>query len=354
MHRTFRYLMLAAAAAAVAACGGGDPDTSAQGRESPLAKRTQRMEARLLALAAPAGAGTSKVDSRLARARGSVQVWVSLDDTSVASYKAAELEAQGVDMQSRGLAGASVARLPDAADTALKARARSHRDTLRGKQDTLMSQLRGMGATELGRVQVAHNAVAVSVDAASLAAIAQLPGVARVRPVIHYELDLSETVPYVGGALVQASGVTGKGVRVAVLDSGIDYTHRNLGGAGTAAAYAAAYGAGPGDALQTTRDGLFPTAKVVDGFDFVGEAWPQRRPQAKTRTRSTTARPRHARRRHHRRRRPEQGHGAGRFARGGEGLQRGRHLVQRRRAAARAWISRSTRTATATPATRST
>ncbi|NJO13273.1 MAG: S8 family serine peptidase, partial [Gammaproteobacteria bacterium] len=43
---------------------------------------------------------------------------------------------------------------------------------------------------------------------------------------------------------------------------------------GTAAAYAAAYGAGTADPKNTTRDGLFPTAKVVDGFDFVGEQWP--------------------------------------------------------------------------------
>ena len=43
---------------------------------------------------------------------------------------------------------------------------------------------------------------------------------------------------------------------------------------GTLAAYAAAYGAAPGDPLQTTLDGLFPTAKVIGGFDFVGEAWP--------------------------------------------------------------------------------
>jgi subtilisin family serine protease len=58
-----------------------------------------------------------------------------------------------------------------------------------------------------------------------------------------------------------------------VLDSGIDYTHSHFGGTGTLAAYAAAYGTAPGDPLQTTRDGLFPTTKVVDGFDFVGEAW---------------------------------------------------------------------------------
>lgn len=213
MQRTYRYLMLAVTAAALAACGGGDPDAS--GRESPLAKRTQKMESRIQNLAAPIGAGTSKVDSRLARARGTVQVWVSLEQSSVASFKANQLEAQGMEMQSRGLAAPSVARVVEPADASLKARVRSHRDELRDKQDALMSQLRGMGATELGRVQVAHNAVAVTVDAASLASIARLPGVARVRPVVHYELDLSETVPYVGGALVQASGRTGKGVRVA-------------------------------------------------------------------------------------------------------------------------------------------
>jgi subtilisin family serine protease len=87
-------------------------------------------------------------------------------------------------------------------------------------------------------------------------------------------LDLSETVPYVGGAAAQASGRTGAGVKVAVLDSGIDYTHRNLGGAGTAAAYAAAYGTSTSDPKNTTLDGLFPTAKVVAGYDFVGEDWP--------------------------------------------------------------------------------
>src|SRR6185436_12943488 len=29
-----------------------------------------------------------------------------------------------------------------------------------------------------------------------------------------------------------------------------------------------------GDPLSTTLDGLFPTAKVIGGYDFVGEAWP--------------------------------------------------------------------------------
>ncbi|MEJ1964187.1 MAG: hypothetical protein WDO56_22635 [Gammaproteobacteria bacterium] len=72
---------------------------------------------------------------------------------------------------------------------------------------------------------------------------------------------------------MQAAGITGKGVKIAVLDSGIDYTHRNLGGRGTVAAYEAAYGKGPTDSRNTTLDGLFPTDKVVGGYDFVGETW---------------------------------------------------------------------------------
>ena len=39
-------------------------------------------------------------------------------------------------------------------------------------------------------------------------------------------------------------------------------------------AYEAAYGTGPTDPKNTTTDGLFPTARVVGGWDFVGESWP--------------------------------------------------------------------------------
>ena len=114
----------------------------------------------------------------------------------------------------------------------------------------------------------------LEVDADAIEELAADPLVRSLRPVVDYQLDLAETVPYVGATAVQNSGYDGRGVRVAVLDSGIDYTHANLGGPGTVAAYAAAYGTGSDDLLNTTRDGFFPTAKVVEGYDFVGEAWP--------------------------------------------------------------------------------
>jgi minor extracellular serine protease Vpr len=150
----------------------------------------------------------------------------------------------------------------------------AHVRALRTAQDAVMSQAAGLGARELNRMQRAVNGVAVRVKASQLAKLRALPGVVSVRPINNYEQDLSETVPYIGAKAVQDTGVTGSGVTVAVLDSGIDYTHKNLGGVGTLAAYAAAYGTAPSDPKNTTRDGLFPTDKVVAGYDFVGESWP--------------------------------------------------------------------------------
>ncbi|SDO23853.1 PA domain-containing protein [Nakamurella panacisegetis] len=56
-------------------------------------------------------------------------------------------------------------------------------------------------------------------------------------------------------------GVTGRGVRIGVIDTGIDYTHADFGGAGTAAVYQAA----------RHTNTWSPTARVVGGYDFVGD-----------------------------------------------------------------------------------
>uniref|UniRef100_UPI00355A688A S8 family serine peptidase n=1 Tax=Piscinibacter sp. TaxID=1903157 RepID=UPI00355A688A len=259
----------------LAACGGGsDSSTSASTDTAAAASDARTAQSLTQRLAVAGGAGEAVIDARLLRARGDVDVWVSLSDPSVAAYKSARLEAQGVDVQRRAALSGSARETLSAAESSMTSDVRLHRDALRARQNELMNQLGGFGARELGRVVVAHNAVAVKVNAASLRQIAQLPGVSKLRPVINYQLALAETVPYVGAAAAQAAGKDGTGVRVAVIDSGVDYTHYNLGGAGTAAAYAAAYGADPSDPKNTTRDGLFPTAKVVDGFDFVGDAWP--------------------------------------------------------------------------------
>jgi subtilisin family serine protease len=122
-------------------------------------------------------------------------------------------------------------------------------------------------ARVLGQVQMVLNAVFVEAEADALVQAADDPDVLHINRIGDYELYLSETVPYIGAAAVQAEGYDGSGVKVAVLDSGVDYLHAGLGGSGDPDEF---------DANDPTiiEPGSFPTAKVVGGYDFVGSVWP--------------------------------------------------------------------------------
>ena len=146
--------------------------------------------------------------------------------------------------------------------------------SLNADQDKVSARVSQLGGTEIARVNKALNGLVVSLDARRANDLEQSDGVLSVRPLNRYELSLSETVPYIGATALHTTGITGTGIRVAVLDSGIDYTHADFGGPGTAAAYTTAYGTTTGDARNKTGNALFPSAKVVGGFDFVGEVWP--------------------------------------------------------------------------------
>jgi subtilisin family serine protease len=162
----------------------------------------------------------------------------------------------------------------NAAGTLTKDQQRAYVNTLKGQQDGVAAQTASLGGQTVARLTKALDAIVVTIDRSKLDAVEALPNVDTVRIVRNYTYELGETVPYIGAAALQAAGKNGAGVRVAVLDSGVDYTHQDLGGAGTLAAYTAAYGVSTADPRNKSNDGLFPTTKVVDGFDFVGEAWP--------------------------------------------------------------------------------
>jgi subtilisin family serine protease len=185
---------------------------------------------------------------------GEIDVWITLVDPSLG-------EASGPNAK-RG------------AGTLTSSQQRTYSTALESKQQALMARVEALGGRAIARVRKAHNAVAVRIEASRLQELSALPGVRAVRPVRNYQMHLGSTVPYIGAATVQATGVDGTGVVVAVLDSGVDYTHRNLRGPGTVAAYTDAYGVNTADPRNKTRDGLFPTDKVIEGFDFVGESWP--------------------------------------------------------------------------------
>lgn len=137
------------------------------------------------------------------------------------------------------------------------------------EQMSLVSRIKAADSsvTEIGRVQHVLNAVFLDVPAELLNTIAADPVVSRVAPVGHYELELAETVPHIGATALHERRLKGKGVKVAVLDSGIDYTHADLGGSGDINDYLN----NDGDIIEP---GTFPTKKVVGGYDFLGSEWP--------------------------------------------------------------------------------
>ncbi len=78
------------------------------------------------------------------------------------------------------------------------------------------------------------------------------------------DLSKRNSVAFIGAEEARAAyGITGQGIRVGVIDTGIDYTHTMFGGSGSVDEFKAI------DASKPTT--LFPTAKIPGGIDLVGD-----------------------------------------------------------------------------------
>ncbi|RMI06694.1 S8 family serine peptidase [Cellulomonas triticagri] len=121
------------------------------------------------------------------------------------------------------------------------------------------------------RIATLSNLVAgtlVTGDAAQVRDLAASDSVVAVYRVTTKTADNSSSDAFTRALQVwQDTGQTGEGVRVGVIDTGIDYTHAAFGGPGTLEAYAAAYGE---DGTQPVPEGLFDPAKYLGGYDFAG------------------------------------------------------------------------------------
>ena len=102
------------------------------------------------------------------------------------------------------------------------------------------------------------NGLSIEIDPASLGKLARIPGVKALYPVVRFSMpepavsgpDMGTAVAMTGADIAQSDlGLTGDGVKVAVMDTGIDYDHPDLGGC---------FGDG---------------CRVAMGWDFVGDAY---------------------------------------------------------------------------------
>ncbi len=142
---------------------------------------------------------------------------------------------------------------------------------LKAKQDSLTDAIGSRGGKVLAQYQDALNGIKVEIPQDQVRALAGLPNVTRIRPVGRFELDNTTSVPFIGAPQVWAgvNGPRGEGIKIGIIDTGIDYTHANFGGPGTALAFqqAKAHNTEPADPAL-----LGPNApKVKGGTDLVGD-----------------------------------------------------------------------------------
>ncbi|WP_125610162.1 S8 family peptidase [Specibacter cremeus] len=122
------------------------------------------------------------------------------------------------------------------------------------------------GATTLYTTTNTLPGTAITADAAAIRALAGRSDVVKITPLVTKHLSNSGTA--VDTQALNAwtqTHQTGAGVTIAVIDSGIDYTHTDFGGPGTKAAFAQA------KASPTLVPGTYDPSKFVGGYDLVGD-----------------------------------------------------------------------------------
>jgi len=142
------------------------------------------------------------------------------------------------------------------------------RAVLRSERQGFRDRARAEGVNyrERRSFETLWNGISVQASPAEINKIVRsIPGVTAVWPVVKIDAppkgetvspDLYTAIQMTGADVAQTKlGYTGKGVKVAVMDTGIDVDHKDLGG----------------DGVARHESGLFPTARVAYGYDFVGD-----------------------------------------------------------------------------------
>jgi MYXO-CTERM domain-containing protein len=147
------------------------------------------------------------------------------------------------------------------------ARSQRQLENLRLQQEIVGSQVEALGGEITANLMRLTNALQVRIPKNRADRLADLPGVIRVEPVPVHQRSLTSAVPFVNAPQAwEALPGTGDGIKIGIIDTGIDYLHADFGGSGNPADYKA-------NNRTLIEPGTFPTPKVAGGWDFVGDAY---------------------------------------------------------------------------------
>ena len=141
--------------------------------------------------------------------------------------------------------------------------------TIQGQRDQFLAdaQAAGVSVEVTSEYDTLWNGLAVSADASSLTTLAGSGVVEAIFPIGLIEapeqVEGSDYAPQMGTAKGMTGadrvhdelGITGDGIKIGIIDTGVDYDHPDFGGGGT-----------PGG-------DTFPTERVAYGYDFVGDSY---------------------------------------------------------------------------------
>ncbi|MDR4533932.1 S8 family serine peptidase [Glutamicibacter sp. PS] len=195
-----------------------------------------------LPISTPQSLSERKVSAPLAKASGEVSVFV-------------QLEGDG--------AFESVKKSGKSKDTA---KVKNIRAKVKGKSEELAAKAKSKV------LYTTHNTVqgvALTGDADDLRALASRSDVNKISAIVPKK-------PSNRGGVIDTEALkswteldkTGEGVKIAVLDTGIDYTHADFGGPGTLEAYKEAQAS---EELPSADSGLRDANKFIGGWDLVGD-----------------------------------------------------------------------------------
>ncbi|RLY94090.1 subtilisin [Kocuria tytonicola] len=194
------------------------------------------------------------IDSELKKAEGQVAVFVQLKGPG--AFEATQPAGVRSGVQNPVQAAAQVRAIRQSVDQAATSLASESRANL---MYTTANAMRG---------------AALKGDAAQLRELAKRSDVVKISKIVpKYRNNAGSVIDTKALNAWTQTGQTGKGVKVAVIDSGLDYTHADFGGPGTADGYKKAKASTD---LPAKDSGLYDPAKFLGGYDLAGDDYDAR------------------------------------------------------------------------------